>query len=644
MNRETLFAKRGYFLLALFAAFALSILPAEGGRAPQGTATVTPRAVIISEIAWAGTGASPNDEWIELYNTTDSPIDLAGWHLKAADGTPNIALSGSIQPHSFFLLERTDDSTVSDIAADLIYTGALANSGESLYLTDAAGNTVDTANADGGAWPAGDAASRATMERIGLLPDSDAAWGTNNGIFTHGHDANGNPLRGTAKSTNSTNLPTPTPTATTAASPTPTPTHTATFTPTPTAPTATPTPTLPPSPTPTQVAPRAVIISEIAWAGTGASPNDEWIELYNTTDSPIDLAGWHLKAADGTPNIALSGSIQPHSFFLLERTDDSTVSDIAADLIYTGALANSGESLYLTDAAGNTVDTANADGGAWPAGDAASRATMERIGLLPDSDAAWGTNNGIFTHGHDANGNPLRGTAKSTNSTNLPTPTPTATTAASPTPRSTPPPTSTPIPTHTSTPTPTATSVPTPLPGKVLIGEVLPHPRYDWNKDGKADSGDEFIEIVNLGPNAVNLDNWILDDAPGGSKPFEIPETSILPGHVVVFFGSQTHLRLSDYKDSVRLFTPEGVLVDSFRYYNAKAWNLSWCRPNYGWGEMTYPCWPTPGGAKNVLFNPGTGKPYTPRAPRRAAPRTKPLPPALPRRQLIPHIPLVILL
>jgi hypothetical protein len=34
---------------------------------------------------------------------------------------------------------------------------------------------------------------------------------------------------------------------------------------------------------------RDVVISEVAWMGTQASANDEWIELYNTTSAPIDL-------------------------------------------------------------------------------------------------------------------------------------------------------------------------------------------------------------------------------------------------------------------------------------------------------------------------------------------------------------------
>ena len=393
------------------------------------------------------------------------------------------------------------------------------------------------------------------------------------------------------------------PTATQTLTPTMTPTPSPAFTFTPTL-TFTPTSTATPAATP--VPPRAVLISEVAWAGTAASAYDEWLELYNPGDTAIDLTGWRLTASDGSPDIALQGTIAAHGFFLLERTDDDTVSDIPADQIYTGNLSNGGEALTLYGPLGEVVDTANGDGGAWPAGDAASHATMERIGLSADSDAAWGTNTGWVTHGHDADGNPLRGTARYPNSVNFPTPTPTAT--GSPTPTATP--------TNTPTPTPTPTVTPTakPLAGRVLIGEFLPHPRYDWNGDGYANSGDEFIEIVNLGPGAVNLDNWILDDGEGGSRPYEIPETGLLPGHVVVFFAHQTGIILNDRGDTVRLFRPNGQLVDEVRYVNARSWNLSWCRPNWGWGSITYPCWPTPGAAKNVLYDVATKSvvPYHP--------------------------------
>lgn len=123
----------------------------------------------------------------------------------------------------------------------------------------------------------------------------------------------------------------------------------------------------------------AVVINEIAWMGTAVSTADEWMELVNDGPAAVDLTGWRLEATDGVPAIALSGSMSAGSFFLLERTDDGTVPGITANLIYTGALSNSGETLILKDASGAAVETVDASGG-WPAGDNATKDTMQRSG------------------------------------------------------------------------------------------------------------------------------------------------------------------------------------------------------------------------------------------------------------------------
>jgi hypothetical protein len=165
--------------------------------APQNASALD---VVINEIAWGGTDVSANDEWIELYNNTGSNIDLSSWSLNAIDGTPSIALSGVIPAGGYFLLERTDDTTVSDITADIIYTGAMEDGGEVLELRDDLNNLIDTANISDNAWPGGDGGTNASMERVdSIAADSDANWGTNDGVIVNGLDANNNPINGTPK-------------------------------------------------------------------------------------------------------------------------------------------------------------------------------------------------------------------------------------------------------------------------------------------------------------------------------------------------------------------------------------------------------------------------------------------------------------
>ncbi len=101
----------------------------------------------------------------------------------------------------------------------------------------------------------------------------------------------------------------------------------------------------------------AVVINEIAWMGTVTSATDEWIEIFNDGTDEISLAGWKLVAEDGSPAISLGGSVPAGSYYLLERTDDESVSGIAADKIYTGDLGNTGETLKLLDGEGIIVDT-----------------------------------------------------------------------------------------------------------------------------------------------------------------------------------------------------------------------------------------------------------------------------------------------
>lgn len=147
--------------------------------------------------------------------------------------------------------------------------------------------------------------------------------------------------------------------------------------------------------------------------GTKSSATDEWLELYNYGSQEVSLSGWHLAAADGSPNIALSGSIAPAGYYLIERTDDTTVSDTPANLVasFGHGLGNDGEDLSLIDGAGNIQDEVNAAGG-WFAGDNTAKTSMERVnpGVSGSVASNWASNNGAVINGLDSAGNRIMGT------------------------------------------------------------------------------------------------------------------------------------------------------------------------------------------------------------------------------------------
>jgi len=344
--------------------------------------------VVINEVAWSGTRADAADEWIELKNNSDQAIDLTGWTLEIIDQKTQqrtvIDLEGIIDPQGFFLLERGDDLTISNIFADLLFEDGLPDFEGTIILRDADGRLVDTANRDAGNWPAGTTEAGvpelASMERNNpTASDVDDNWHDNTGLVHNGLDANGDPIMGTPREVNST-----------------------------------------------LAIYGSIVINEVAWSGTQANAEHEWIELKSNLDHNVDLSGWTLEVVsveEGVEHreiIALSGSIEPEGFFLLEREDDRTIRDITADLVFLPRLPDVNGTLILRDETGELVDTANVDAGQ-PVLDPSERdpefVSIERRNpSIEDVDRNWNANNRKLRNGHDAAGNPILGTPRSPNS------------------------------------------------------------------------------------------------------------------------------------------------------------------------------------------------------------------------------------
>jgi hypothetical protein len=119
--------------------------------------------------------------------------------------------------------------------------------------------------------------------------------------------------------------------------------------------------------------------------GTEGSANDEWIELYNNSSSSIDLGGWEIISNDKTPSIVLKNRILAKGFFILERTDDTTLPKIKSDLIYKGNLSNNGEYLKLIDNNKKIIDEVDCLK-KWFFGNNEIKKTMERKNTLIEGD------------------------------------------------------------------------------------------------------------------------------------------------------------------------------------------------------------------------------------------------------------------
>ncbi|MDP4010419.1 MAG: lamin tail domain-containing protein [Candidatus Spechtbacteria bacterium] len=334
-----------------------------------------------------------------------------------------------------------------------------------------------------------------------------------------------------------------------------------------------------------------VVINEIAWMGGTTSHYDEWIELYNSTPSDIDLNGWVLKADDDTPTIELSGSIPAEGYFLLVRTSESSSLLGSANITYgtrgtSWALKNNpdAEHLKLIDSGGSIVDEVNSLGG-WFGGDNDSKQTMERV-----DPTVSGNNSNNWANG------PTGGTPKAINSSAGP---------KEPEPQSEPGPEPGPEPAQESPQTNTEeqntvndeesvekNSEPQFIKtNDVIISELIPWPEG-------ADRENEWIEIHNQGNTSYNLSGWALDVTEGNSKSYVFSQnTYINPGEYRVFWITETGLLLRNAGNTLRLLYPDGDKAHDVIYPEAKnGWSYALINGNWAWTDNY-----TPGSTNRAL-------------------------------------------
>ncbi|MDP2594177.1 MAG: MBL fold metallo-hydrolase [bacterium] len=133
--------------------------------------------VVINEVAWMGSATGATHEWIELRTTSSMPVDISGWQILNENERLHITFpQQSIFDPPYMVLARSVASVALGLDAELIFTGSLRNSNEGLRLYDNECNLIDEVPI-AAKWPAGDNATKQTMERM-----RDLLWGTSIGV------------------------------------------------------------------------------------------------------------------------------------------------------------------------------------------------------------------------------------------------------------------------------------------------------------------------------------------------------------------------------------------------------------------------------------------------------------------------------
>lgn len=390
--------------------------------------------------------------------------------------------------------------------------------------------------------------------------------------------------------------------------------------------------------------PPAVVVSEVAWVGSSSSTSDEWLELYNTSEDLIDLAGWSLwNSAKQQPELLVAiedGQIASGGMFLIANngprhifSGGESVLAVEPDLITNGmAISNSSLELELRNHLGEVVDVVG-DGGPGFLRDATVVRSMERIltpvgsGGLPGSWALAEKSEGLDPGVADqatptASGRPalvaptacqlmigqpaapieldivdpddvltINAVGATSDGINLEAmydplfrkvsidlsqlavAGPFELTVA------------------VSEPSGLSRTVRMPCQaynpkGAVQIDEVFPAP-------GPGER--EFIELINVGNDSVNLFGWEIDDQDAvGSEAYRISyPVSIEPGGRTVFWLEETELALNNPGDDIQLLRPSGERADLVRYSRGRV-DMSWNR-----GTPWYWSTPSPGRANH---------------------------------------------
>lgn len=272
-------------------------------------------AVLFKEIAWMGDKESAANEWLSIQKVAEGDLDVSGYQVVNESQKIKVVIpAGAVLTDAEPLYILARQYGISGVADDLIYSGALRNTGEGLRLFDGSCRLLDEVFARPD-WPAGDNAAKETMKRnLGTL-----AW------FTHA-----SPLAAQGAAT------------------------------------AAPPSSAPPTPSASEGLRKAsVLIIEVV--PRTESKYDAFIVLYNAGADAVDLTGWTLKKRASTGSESslvvaarLESKIIPVGRYFLLANDSGYTGTVAPDATWahSNTLAKSNNAVILYTPDGETADSA----------------------------------------------------------------------------------------------------------------------------------------------------------------------------------------------------------------------------------------------------------------------------------------------
>ncbi|MFH1405147.1 MAG: lamin tail domain-containing protein [Patescibacteria group bacterium] len=503
--------------------------------------------VFISEIAWAGSSLSNSDEWIELVNLSNTDVDLSGWTLAGAatsGGDLTIPQDITISANSTLIISNyefeNENSSLAQGGGLVTSSLSLSNTKLNLVLQDDARTPIDYAGADGApfAGASGGTGENAdgqyvSMVRVNPIVNGslEDAWA--DATLSQGFD------------TDITDLGTPgiedyeyavhedylaeLLTATTED------------------------PADESDETQDNATQDSLVINEIV--SNPPSGQDEWVEIFNPTQSAVDLTGWTLMEGSGKSTALPEQTLQGEQYVVV--------------LNPSGNLNNSGDVVALLDPTLKVVDQVSYGPDELPIPTTGSLARNESnnfvltkvptpasVNVITDIalEVAEPEETNVIDTNQETDSNETavdtqdETQTESTAVVDVETDNETQTSA-------------------TTTQSNTATSDQTEALASsssqtIHLSEIYPNTLGD-------DLSEEFIELINVGDESIDLQGWSLEDASG--KRYTHAESKIMaPGSLVVLERQTTKISLNNTGDTVRLYAPDNSLVDEHVYENAK--------------------------------------------------------------------------